>query len=210
MLELLLAACLQDAEVVGTVTSLDKPRSRGTRRYPGSKTGEHLRGPAVVFLDGVPGPFQPSERPRLVQKQRQFSPLALPVLKGTTVEFPNEDEEYHNVFSRSSAKEFDLGRYAKGSSKTETFDKPGLVRLRCEVHSHMHAVIVVLENPYFTVTDDKGNYAIRKVPPGKYRLYAFHEDYEAEDRKADPLRVLGRDVEIPKTGSVRADFDLSK
>lgn len=207
LLAALLLFAAQDVE--GTVLIPDKPAPKTPKKYPGGKSGEHLRGPAVVFLDGVKGEFKPpTANPKIEQKDRQFSPLALPVLVGTTVEFPNRDDEYHNVFSRSTPKELDLGRYAKDESKNVTFDKPGLVRLRCEVHSHMHAVIVVLENPYFAVTDEKGNFAIRGVPEGKYKIYAFHEDYEAKDRKADPLRVAGKDVEIQKDAKARADFDL--
>lgn len=208
-MHLLLALALWVQDVEGTVQIPNKPAPKTPKKYPGGKSGEHLRGPAVVFIDGVKGDFKPpGVNPKVEQKDRQFSPLALPVLVGTTVEFPNRDDEYHNVFSRSTPKELDLGRYAKDESKTVTFDKPGLVRLRCEVHSHMHAVIVVLENPFFAVTDDKGAYAIRGIPEGKYKIYAFHEDYETKDRKADPLRVVSKDVEVKKDGKLRVDFNL--
>jgi plastocyanin len=198
--------------IEGTVTLSDKPAPKPTRpgRYPGAKpAGEYLRGPAVVFLDGAPAAVaQPNETATMKQSNRQFDPLALPVLKGATVSFPNMDDEYHNIFSRSKAKELELGRYGKDDSRSQLFDTPGLVRLRCEIHSHMHAVIVVLENRFFAVTDAQGKFAIKNVPPGKYQLYAFHEDHEPKDPKPDVLRVFGKPVEVTKGGTVRADFDL--
>jgi len=194
----------------GTVTLPPKPPPKIRKNpYPGARPpGEYLRGPAVVFLDGVAGDFKPQKKEELEQKNRQFVKLALPILKGTTVSFPNRDDEYHNVFSRSRTKELELGRYGTNESKEETFDKPGLVRLRCEIHSNMHAVILVLENPFFAVCDPQGRYSIAGVPPGKYKLYAFHEEYEPKDEQADPMRAVGRDVEVTKGGVVKTDFDL--
>jgi plastocyanin len=206
MLACATAADAQDVE--GTVLIPNKPPPKTPKKYPGDKAGERLRGPAIVFIDGVAGDFKPEATPKIEQKDRQFTPLALPVVVGTTVAFPNLDDEYHNVFSRSTAKEFDLGRYDTNESRAVIFDKPGVVRLRCEVHSHMHAVIVVLENPFFAVTDANGAFAIRKVPPGKYKIYAFHEDYEPKDRKVDPLRAVGRDIEVKSEGKVTVDFNL--
>ena len=146
----------------------------------------------------------------MAQHGRQFAPLALPVLVGTTVRFPNEDDEYHNVFSRSQPKELELGRYGQGEFKEITFDKPGLVRLHCEIHAHMHAVVLVLDNPFFTVADEKGRYVIKGAPAGKYKLYAFHEDLEPEEKTASDIPATGKDVEVPAEGKVSADFDLAQ
>lgn len=203
-------------DVEGTVVLPDKKPSRAPRaggRYPGGKPApaEYRRGPAVVFIDGVTegAPFKPpQEKPVIAQKDRQFVPLALPILVGTTVTFPNRDNEYHNVFSRSTPKQLELGRYGQDETREETFDKPGLVRLRCEIHSHMHGVILVLDNPCFAVADEKGDFSIKGVPPGKYKVYAFHEDYEPKDKDADPLRAVGQDIEVAKDGAVRVEFDL--
>ncbi|MBI3097499.1 MAG: hypothetical protein HYY93_04525 [Planctomycetes bacterium] len=205
-------------DVEGTVLLPEKGAKKGPRptvKYPGGKApaGEEKQGPAVVFIDGVTegAPFKPpEEKPKMEQKDRQFSPLALAVLVGTTVLFPNGDDEYHNVFSRSKAKELELGRYGKGESKEVTFDKPGLIRLRCEIHGNMHAVVVVLENPYFAVTDEKGNFSIKGVPPGKYRIHAFHEDYQPKDKDADPLRAVSQEIEVKADGPVKAEFDLTQ
>lgn len=196
------------ADVTGSVT-LPAPKKGKKPAYPGTGTSERLRGPAIVFIDGVKGDFKPpTDKAVIEQKGRQFLPLALAVLKGTTVSFPNRDDEYHNAYSRSDARTFDLGRYATNESKDEVFDKTGLVRIRCEIHSNMHAVIVVLENPYFAVTDDKGAFTIKGVPEGKYKLYAFHEDFEPKEKADDPLRAVVKEIEVTKDGS-KVDFDLS-
>jgi plastocyanin len=203
------ALSIEAGDVEGQVLLPERSVHKKAKRYPGTTQEERQRGPAVVFIDGISGTFSPSqEKPKLEQKNRQFAPLALAVLKGTTVEFPNRDPEHHNVFSRSSAREFDLGRYGQDQSEEVTFDKAGIVRLRCEVHSHMHAVIVVLENPFFAVTDGEGNFTIPKVPPGKYRIYAFHEDYEGKDKVGDPLRAVGKEIEVTEEGTVRVEFNL--
>jgi hypothetical protein len=102
----------------------------------------------------------------------------LPVLQGTTVEFPNEDDVYHNVFSLSGAagkNGFDLGRYPKGSSKSWTFDRPGTVKVFCHIHSDMTAVVLVLSNPFFTTPDDSHRFTIDDVPEGDYTIVGWHE-----------------------------------
>jgi plastocyanin len=135
----------------------------------------------VVYLDDAPAPpagkrdFAASGRPRLVmdQKELTFVPHVLPILAGATVEFPNNDPVYHNVFSFSKTKTFDLGRYPAGHSKTVTFTKPGLVKVYCDMHSQMNAFILVLANPYFTLSDEEGNYLIRDIPAGAYNVKAW-------------------------------------
>jgi plastocyanin len=198
----------RDGDVTGTVT-LPAPKKGKKVQYPGGASSERMRGPAIVFIDGVAGDFKPpTDKAVMEQKGRQFVPLALPILKGTTVTFPNKDDEYHNALSRSDAKSFDLGRYATDETKDVTFDKAGLVRIRCEIHTNMHAVIVILENPYFAVTDDKGAFSIKGVPPGKYKAYAFHEDYDPKEKTDDLLRAVVKEIEITKDGA-KVDFDLS-
>jgi len=127
---------------------------------------------AVVYLEGDATKGQtfvpPTSHPVLDQKDLAFHPQVLPILVGTTVDFPNKDNLFHNVFSYSSPKEFDLGRYPTGDSKSVRFDKVGVVRVYCDIHSHMNATILVLENPYFAIADDGGLFAIRNVPNGTY------------------------------------------
>jgi plastocyanin len=136
---------------------------------------------------------------RIAQKSATFSPHVLPVLVGTTVEWPNYDTIYHNVFSISDAKSFDLDLY-KGNppDKRVTFDKPGRVDVFCSIHKNMSCIVLVLENPYFASADENGNYKIENVPPGKYELKAWHERLPADERE----------IVVPTNGVVKADFVL--
>ena len=110
----------------------------------------------------------------MAQRGLQFFPAVLPVRAGSTVVFPNEDEIFHNVFSYSPTRTFDLGRYTPDETPpVRDFPNPGVVRLFCEVHSHMRATILVLDTPWFTATDEEGEYRIAEVPPGEYTVVAW-------------------------------------
>ncbi len=135
-------------------------------------------------LDAQPYPA-PSKNPMLDQKNLQFHPQVLPVLVGTSVDFPNRDRLYHNVFSYSQSKEFDLGRYPRDDSRTVKFDRPGIVRVYCDIHTHMNATILVLQNPYFATPDDSGNFVIRGVPEGSYTIVLWYERDIAERRTVE-------------------------
>jgi plastocyanin len=160
----------------------------------------------VVCIDGpVEGkPVEPPARPavvdtrRVTQKGAMFTPHVLPVMVGTTVEWPNNDEIFHNVFSMSEAKPFDLGLYRNPDLKRVVFDKAGRVDVFCSIHANMHCVVLVLENPYFATTDARGRYAITNVPPGTYRLKAWHER----------LPALTKEITVPAAGETKADFVL--
>jgi plastocyanin len=136
---------------------------------------------------------------RIAQQRATFSPHVLPIMVGTTVDWPNNDNIYHNVFSMSDAKSFDLGLY-KGdpTNKLVTFDKPGRVDVFCSIHQDMHCIILVLENPYFASTDEDGNYKITDVPPGTYKLKAWHERLPADEKE----------ITVPTNGTIRVDFTL--
>ena len=148
-------------------------------RYPGmapGKVGAPARPVAVIYLEGAPATNPPDPPPvaRLEQRQFQFTPIVLPVLKGTQVEFPNHDDEYHNVLSYSKTKEFDLGRYLKSEkAPTVLFEKPGVVEVNCEIHEHMRAFILVLDTPFFTTTAVDGTFHLDHLPPGRYTLKAW-------------------------------------
>ena len=147
---------------------------------------------AVVYLESdelnqVPYP-PPAKIPSLDQKNLQFHPQVLAVMVGTKVEFPNRDNLFHNVFSYSQPKEFDLGRYPKDDSRSVTFDRPGVVRVYCDIHSHMSATILVLRHPYFTSPDDAGEYLLQHVPPGKYRVVLWY-DREVLERKSVEVKA---------------------
>jgi plastocyanin len=118
----------------------------------------------------------------LDQKRLEFHPQVLPVMVGTTVEFPNRDPLYHNVFSYSATKEFDLGRYPMNDSRSVTFNKTGVVRVYCDIHSEMNAIILVLPHPFFTVPQNDGTFVLSDVPPGKYVLVVWHGREEAGRR----------------------------
>jgi hypothetical protein len=109
------------------------------------------------------------------QLDETFLPRVLAVPRGSTVDFPNDDPFFHNVFSLSGAASFDLGRYARGSTRSRTFDRPGIVKVYCDLHSYMNAVILVLDDPYFAVPADDGRFVIEGVPAGRYDVAAWHE-----------------------------------
>ena len=111
----------------------------------------------------------------MAQARESFTPHVLPIVAGTTVAFPNDDPIFHNVFSLSRTRTFDLGRYQQGASKSVRFDRPGVVQVFCHIHPDMSAVILVLENSYFTMADSAGHFVLENVPPGQYRLVAWHE-----------------------------------
>lgn len=141
--------------------------------------------PSVVYLVAAPrGAFEQTDGGRAVMDQRNetFLPHVLAVNTGTTVDFPNSDRTYHNVFSLSKASKFDLGRYAVGRSKFVRFDRPGIVRVFCDIHSHMNAFILVFSHPYFAMTDAEGRYRILNVPPGTYQVIAWNEGVASEPR----------------------------
>jgi plastocyanin len=128
---------------------------------------------AGASLAATAGPGAP--RAQMTQRDETFDPHVLPVLRGSIVEFPNGDDVFHNVFSLSSAKTFDLGRYPKGSSRSLTFEKAGRVDVFCHIHSDMSAIVLVLDNAYFASPDIKGHFVIDSVPPGDYTVIGFHQ-----------------------------------
>jgi hypothetical protein len=135
------------------------------------------------------------------QRDMKFVPRVLPVAVGTTVEFPNNDKTFHNVFSTSEAKKFDLGLYPSGESRSMTFDKPGVVKILCNVHPNMEAYVIVKEHPYFAVVDARGNYRINGVPLGNYRVEVWHPEFgvrSASFRLVREGEVLAIDVDMKK------------
>jgi plastocyanin len=142
---------------------------------------------SIVYLESAPrGAFEHSDPGSAIMDQRNetFVPHVLAITVGTVVNFPNSDRFYHNVFSLSKPARFDLGRYAVGRSKSVRFDQPGIVRVFCDIHSHMNAFILVFSHPFFAVTDADGRYQIDNVPPGTYSVVAWNEGVSSEARPA--------------------------
>ncbi len=176
---------------------------KGTITVAGKPTAD-----AVVSVEGVaPEIFKAqiaggkSQKAVMEQQEMKFVPSVLPVLVGTTVDFPNKDTNWHNIYSKSEAKKFDLGLYAPGKTRSVTFDKPGIVRVLCNVHPNMEAFIVVKEHPYFAAPDASGNYRLNGVPLGKYRVQVWHPQ----------LGTTEAGVELVREGEVvDINFDLKK
>lgn len=182
--------------IVDVRLPLNGERARPSVRELGSPgaRGKPNRAQSVVYLEMAPqGAFEarPVGRAVLDQRQETFVPYALAVTVGTTVQFPNSDPVYHNVFSFSKPKRFDLGRYPQGRTKRVRFDRPGIVRVFCEIHSHMSAFILVFSHRYFATTDASGAYRIDAVPPGDYDVSVWTD---GEVRKSRPVTVKAGEV----------------
>jgi plastocyanin len=130
----------------------------------------------VIFIRDLPAEKNlPVTRTRMIQQDESFEPRVIAITRGSTVEFPNADPFFHNVFSLSSGDAFDLGRYKRGDSRSRVFTRPGLVKVYCHVHSEMSASILVLDNEYFTRPQADGAFDLSDVPAGTYRLSAWQE-----------------------------------
>lgn len=173
-------------------------------RY-GLKAGQIAPPPAPVAVVYLEGPFTSvtntvkTNRVQMAQKGFQFSQAVLPVQKGSYVEFPNQDEDYHNVFSYSKTKRFDLGRYRKEEKPAAVqFDQPGLVKLYCEIHEHMRANILVLDTPYFVTTSAEGAFKLENLPAGSYVLKAWVDE---KDVRSQPVVLkAGETVKVEFKG----------
>jgi plastocyanin len=159
----------------------------------------------VIFIDGpMPSGTEPPIKPaqvvtqRVLQKGAIFSPHVLPVVVGTTVEWPNHDDILHNVFSVSESNPFDLGLYKAPNVERWTFSKPGRVDVFCSIHTRMNCIVLVLQNSFFATTNDKGVYRLLDIPTGSYKLKAWHERL--------PSQI--KEITVPETGELRVDFTL--
>jgi plastocyanin len=177
-----------------------------------------LRSPAniLVYLSKAAAASGELSKAKIVMDQRdlEFRPHVLPVLVGSTIQFPNNDKVDHNVFSMSRTKKFNFGSYKPGESHSVVFDKPGIVELRCDVHAEMAAYILVMKNPYFAVTDKQGHFEIpdsstlkqiglsgtKNLAPGKYFIKTWHEK----------LKTQKQAVIVPENGDVTIQLDLTR
>ena len=129
----------------------------------------------VVYVKDAPKTAVQPVRAEIRQRNENFVPRVVAVTVGSIVEFPNDDPIYHNVFSLSRTKTFDLGRFPKGKSRGERFDKAGVVKVFCQIHSHMSATVMVFDHPWFAIPDEQGNFDLSGVPPGMHQVTAWHE-----------------------------------
>jgi plastocyanin len=170
---------------------------------PGSSLFETLRptNPLEEVVIWVMGASQGHGRhlePSISQKQKSFEPRVLPIKVGTTVKFPNKDTFYHNVFSRSKLKPFNLGRYPKGEFRSITFDATGVIQVYCDIHSHMKAYVVVCPSDAFTVPEADGRYQISDIPAGTYQVNAWHPSFDLQsfDRQVREVKVTSGSTEV--------------
>jgi len=156
---------------------------------------------AVVYLEGQfpkSSTNSVSLTNEVLQAGMQFRPALLPVQSGATVAFPNGDDFYHNVFSYSKTKRFDVGRYRKNDrAPIQVFDKPGVVKLYCEIHQHMRGIILVLDTPYFIRTQTNGLYRLEDLPTGHFVLKAW----------VDEKHVYERPIDLAAGQQLHVDFD---
>ncbi len=185
--------CAQDVTVTADVALVN-----GAKKSKAQKAGN-----VVLWLTPVGGATPPSlpaaqdsNRPRLVQKNKSFEPHVLVVPVGSSVEFPNRDPFFHNVFSLFEGKRFDLGLYEAGSTRNVVFDKPGISYIFCNIHSEMSAVVIAVSSPYYGISDRSGRVAIAHVPTGRYTLRIWYEDTLPEE-----LNNLTREVTISADNS---------
>lgn len=209
---LLLVRPLQAGSVTGTVHAMPPsgavPEAGGngdayaSRRYKFVEKIDYDRlRDFVVYVDqAVPGENgpPPDEVVRTTQRDANFDPHVLTVPVGTTVLWPNEDDIFHNVFSMSDAKEFDLGYYKKERVPQVKFDKVGRVDVFCAIHTKMHCIILVVPNRYFAVADAKGRFTIKGLPPGTYKLRAWHERLPGQTKE----------IVVPAEGDATVEFTL--
>ena len=129
----------------------------------------------IVFVDTEMHVDAQPQRVTIRQTNEEFVPHVVAVTMGSTVDFPNDDLIFHNVFSLSRAATFDLGRYPRHASKSRTFTKPGIVKVFCHLHSHMSAIVRVFSHPHFAIPDRDGRFTIPGVPSGRHQVTAWHE-----------------------------------
>jgi len=149
----------------------------------------------IVYIEGARAkPKAPGPNPTIVMKGKSFTPRVTAVPVGGTIEFPNEDPIFHNVFSVSGENRFDLQLYKRPKSGAQTFQHPGLVRVYCNIHPQMSAVVLIRDNPYFAKATSDGAFTIDGVPAGRYKLTAWH----------DKAGETSQDVVVPAQGQVAA------
>jgi plastocyanin len=158
-----------------------------------------VRQAVIYFEPASPPALKAPEKPfEMVTRRKEFAPRLLVIPRGAKVRFPNEDPILHNVFSISAPNQFDLGLYQQGPGKEKRFEKPGIVRVYCNVHHDMVAYILVLDTPFHTAPDANGELTLLGLPRGKGKLTVWHE-------QADPVTM---DIELPQKGPLSIGLQI--
>ncbi len=179
------------------ITNSADPSVRRNKDYSG----------VVLWLvpAGATGAPAAPKREQMRQKGRHFLPHVLAVPVGSTVDFPNLDPIFHNAFSSFSGQPFDVGLYPPGTSRSEVFKTEGIVRVFCNIHPTMSAIIAVVPTPWYAATPSNGKFSIANVPAGEYDLHIFHERALPEN-----LRFLERRITVPAGGLVLPLISISE
>ncbi len=173
----------------------------------GSSRAEQSGSDIVVWLEPVRSLSSVTLKPQraqLLQKDKMFHPHILVITAGSTVDFPNADPIFHNAFSTFNGQVFDVGLYPPGTSQAVHFRRPGIVRVFCNIHPSMSAIILVLDTPYFTKADRDGQYHLSDIPPGEYELHVFDERATAGQESQMVLTVA------PETDTIAPRLHLSE
>ena len=154
---------------------------------------------AVIYLEGSFPKQNSTAEKEIAQKDLVFVPTLLPVQTGTKVTFPNLDDTYHNIFSFSPAKRFDLGRYRSDETPipSQVFDVLGLVTVRCDIHRHMRGLILVVDTPYFVISDADGRFRLGDLPPGHHTLKAWVSSETTLERPVELMSGSTLHVDLP-------------
>jgi plastocyanin len=180
----------------------------GTIALAGPGAAPASRADVVVWLKPIGetahAPASPPAPPRfrIVQENKRFSPRILIVPTGSSVDFPNLDPFFHNVFSLFDGKRFDLGLYEAGTSRSVAFPRPGVCYIFCNIHPDMSAVVVIVDSVYYAASGRGGDFTIPNVPPGRYTLNVWHERF-APERPAEYPRAVVISSSTPALGSIR-------
>lgn len=188
------AAESRAAHTVGSIAGRVSESGLGVRArvpapYPSRSVGRSVPSvspdvtASVIYLKiSAASPVPAPRQAELKQRDEAFAPGLVAVTRGSTVGFPNDDPYFHNVFSLSAIAPFNLGRYPRGESRARRFDRAGMVRVFCDIHSHMSATIFVFDHPYFTVPAPNGQFRLDDVPPGSHTLVAWHSRHGEWER----------------------------
>jgi plastocyanin len=207
LLSALIVSNLAAGDLTGQIRLADKYRRRpavipvydlrGAQAAKSDSAVDEMQRVAV-FLSRENLPAEPPISFVINQRDRRFEPELLIVPAGSTVQFPNFDPVFHNVFSLSKARPFDLGVYPRGASRSVRFDRPGVVQVYCHLHPNMHAAIVVAANSWHTRPSSDGKFSLEGVPEGQYTLAVWH----------NTAGLFERTIAVPAAGAIAEDFTI--